>query len=510
MKKHNNNTQSNDYRICLKLLPIFTIIFIISLFSIMNPNLTNVPELSYENNNNQTLKLLVPPRNCKYCEKTLFFTSNLRKNKDDINNHYDIIEYKNKKNYFVTYYMGDEEYEQYEDLLEQHGVIKSVNAFADNNFYFSKRSLSLIKKYKDIMNINNYKKFYRFFGFQILMKDTLYMSYLEMKKEFNEDYNFMSETYYYPDDKKIIKEKFGNYSLNINNLWLIKPAHLWGGFGVRIFQSLKDVKLKSFLLNKYVTNLDLIHNKKYDLRLYILVTGLKPLRIYSNQEGLIRIAAKKFTLNEEFIKNRYVHLTNTGVNSINEDFIVPDNTSNEKANIWNLHMYANRLKKMNVDYNELKHKIHDIIIKSIISVYKNLTLEQKLNNLNDINFYDLLGYDIIITKDFEPILLEINSGPSITYHNQLDKPIKTNLLVDTLNIVGISMFNKNILLYRNKKIKNSVEYNVQNAICELNRPRGDYELIFPLKENINKYRKYFKRKNNKENKMFWNIIQKNG
>ena len=72
------------------------------------------------------------------------------------------------------------------------------------------------------------------------------------------------------------------------------------------------------------------------------------------------------------------------------------------------------------------------------------------------------------------------------------------------------MFNKNILFYRNKKIKNSVEYNVQNAICELNRPRGDYELIFPLKENINKYRKYFKRKNNKENKMFWNIIQKNG
>ena len=256
--------------------------------------------------------------------------------------------------------------------------------------------------------------------------------------------------------------------------------------------------------------MDLIHNKKYDLRLYILVTGLKPLRIYFNQEGLIRIAARKFTLNEEFIKNKYVHLTNTGVNSINEDFIVPDNTSNEKANIWNLHMYANRLKKMNVDYNELKHKIHDIIIKSIISVYKNLTLEQKLNNLNDINFYDLLGYDIIITKDFEPILLEINSGPSITYHNQLDKPIKTNLLVDTLNIVGISMFNKNILLYRNKKIKNSVEYNVQNAICELNRPRGDYELIFPLKENINKYRKYFKRKNNKENKMFWNIIQKNG
>ena len=173
-------------------------------------------------------------------------------------------------------------------------------------------------------------------------------------------------------------------------------------------------------------------------------------------------------------------------------------------------MYANRLKKLNVDFNEFKQKINDIIIKSIISVYEKLTSEQTKNNLNDINFYDLLGYDIIITKNFEPILLEINSGPSIVYHNELDKSIKTNLLVDTLNLVGISLFNKNMAFYKKKEIKNSVEYNVQNALCELKRPRGDYELIFPLKENINNYKKFFKNKNNKENELFWAEIESGG
>jgi hypothetical protein len=147
-----------------------------------------------------------------------------------------------------------------------------------------------------------------------------------MKEEFNEDYNYMAETYYYPHDKKIIKEKFRKYELNMNDLWLVKPAHLFGGYGIRIFESLKDIKAKNYLLTKYISNLDLINNKKYDLRLYVLVTGLRPLRIYFNQEGLIRIAAQNFTLNEEFIKNRYVHLTNTGVNSISKDFIVPDNS----------------------------------------------------------------------------------------------------------------------------------------------------------------------------------------
>ena len=241
------------------------------------------------------------------------------------------------------------------------------------------------------------------------MKDSLYFNYKEMKKEYNEDYNYMSETYYYPDDKKIIREKFENYTLNKDDLWLVKPSHNSGGKGIEILESLKKIKLTDFLLNKYITNLDLINNKKYDLRLYILVTGLMPLRIYFYQEGLVRIAANNFTLNEEFIKNRYVHLTNVGVSLKSKDFISPDNSSNEDANIWTLHMYSNRLKKNNIDINEFKKKINDIIIKSIISVYKNLTEELTNKKLNDMNFFDLLGYDIIITKNFEPILLEINS-----------------------------------------------------------------------------------------------------
>ena len=58
------------------------------------------------------------------------------------------------------------------------------------------------------------------------------------------------------------------------------------------------------------------------------------------------------------------------------------------------------------------------------------------------------------------------------------------------------------------KYKNfNVEDNVNNALCELTRPRGDYELIFPLKSNINTYKKYFRNINTKENELFWEKIQ---
>ena len=58
----------------------------------------------------------------------------------------------------------------------------------------------------------------------------------------------------------------------------------------------------------------------------------------------------------------------------------------------------------------------------------------------------------------------------------------------------------NLQITRNKR--------VNNALCELTRPRGDFELIFPLKNNINKYKKFFLNEDNIENTMFWEQIMK--
>ena len=52
----------------------------------------------------------------------------------------------------------------------------------------------------------------------------------------------------------------------------------------------------------------------------------------------------------------------------------------------------------------------------------------------------------------------------------------------------------------------TVKESVENALCELTRPRGDYELIFPLSSNIEIYKKYFKNKI-EENEIFWKKIK---
>ena len=96
-------------------------------------------------------------------------------------------------------------------------------------------------------------------------------------------------------------------------------------------------------------------------------------------------------------------------------------------------------------------------------------------------------------------------------YNKYDKIIKSNLFVDTLNIVGLQIFSHSkdhktfdkIFNYQDK-----IKQRVDDSLCELTRPRGDYELIFPLKDNIEKYKRFFFKKKGKENVLFWKEIIK--
>ena len=109
----------------------------------------------------------------------------------------------------------------------------------------------------------------------------------------------------------------------------------------------------------------------------------------------------------------------------------------------------------------------------------NLINEYESVNLKDSNLYYLLGFDIIINDKFKPILLEVNYSPSIEIYNKVDEPIKTNIFIDMLNIVGITPFShigKARPFFKEYKFKNDIEDYYNSKLCELTRPRGNFEL----------------------------------
>ena len=70
-------------------------------------------------------------------------------------------------------------------------------------------------------------------------------------------------------------------------------------------------------MSLYLDKPYLINGRKFDMRMYVLVTSFHPLRVYFYNEGLARFATEDYSNDPRILKNKFVHLTNFSVNKKN-------------------------------------------------------------------------------------------------------------------------------------------------------------------------------------------------
>jgi len=75
------------------------------------------------------------------------------------------------------------------------------------------------------------------------------------------------------------------------------------------------------VVQKYIVKPHVIDGFKYDLRIYVVLTGINPLRVYVYKDGLARFATVPYQKpNDKNMKNLFMHLTNFAINKENENF----------------------------------------------------------------------------------------------------------------------------------------------------------------------------------------------
>ena len=490
-----------------------------------------IPELNLYNN--QTLKLLKNPPSCKTgTPRTVFFQvpptifdeeknntniSVLIEELKEINKdvqYYNVTFSEKERNYFVTYETPEDGYIRFgvKKVLDYSGLIRSFSNFYSHNLLL--KSIDF-KKIKEIGIIPSLQKMYHYGNSYIIDdKDLLYLSFRVYKKTFPNDYNYMPETYPYPEEKEIIFKKFINYSFEEGNIWLIKPKFKSLGIGIHIFHNLTDLP-KKYILTKYIEHPHLINNLKYDFRIYVLITGLSPLKIYLYKEGIIRFATEEYSLDINKIDESFIYLTNSYENAKNEDkYKYAKDADTEEGSKWSLKAYKNYCEKNGIDFNKIWEQIIDITIKSIIALKDYIINNIKTLGTNDKNYFSLLGYDFLLDENLKLYLLEINSRPSLLMKGIVDLKLKPQLIADTLNIVGITPYSHdykdNFKAYDDALEDELIDENqeaAERALCEFGRPRGKFELIFPVKERINYYKKFYKTIFGIE-ELLWDILER--
>ena len=461
------------------------------------------PEL--RNRKIQKLKFLCPPSNLPYHPKTLFFYYDPKLNKNP-QTKLKIVDYEIKdKKYMVLY-------KAYQNLplclsepMKYNNVIRT-KLFDNTNIIW--KLLKQDKMFPLLKELNKYQKYNHFpITWQLSRKDNLYTNYKKMQKKFPNDFKYMPETYILPRDREIFNLKIENYEFNKNNLWLIKPVASSRGRGIRILTNMNDIPEKT-LITHYISNPHLINGKKYDLRLYVLITGYCPLKIYLFEDGLTRFCSEDYNLDQSKLSDKYIHLTNYSINKNNENFEKNDDTEKEEGNKWSIFTYKKFLKENKIDFNKIWKKIKDIVIKTILSITDSGIPIIKDFNLSSVNLFEIYGFDILLDEYLNPWLMEVNLNPSLNCDSNLDLKIKSKVLTDIFNIIGPIPFShdgKFNIIEKENNYKDSISEAINESLHEFYRPSGGFERIFPLKDNIKDYSKFLEKPED-ENKALWAIL----
>lgn len=101
-------------------------------------------------------------------------------------------------------------------------------------------------------------------------------------------------TFIIPHDLKQLRRCWPRYSQK-NVKWILKPPASARGAGIRVVDRWAQIpKRKPLIVQKYIERPLLINGSKFDLRLYVLVTSINPLRVYMYHDGLARFASGIF------------------------------------------------------------------------------------------------------------------------------------------------------------------------------------------------------------------------
>lgn len=124
------------------------------------------------------------------------------------------------------------------------------------------------------------------------------------------------------------------------------------------------------MVSHYIANPLTIDGLKIDLRVYVAVTCLDPLRIYMYREGLVRFATELYKPPEsQTEQNPYIHLTNYSINKHNKQgLIAPHEMASEaEGTKWSFKAFRSVLRQHQQNDERLFAKIKDIVVKTIVA-----------------------------------------------------------------------------------------------------------------------------------------------
>ena len=184
----------------------------------------------------------------------------------------------------------------------------------------------------------------------------------------------------------------------------------------------KHYQSKKILLQKYIENPLLYNGRKFDMRIWVLLTH--DMKVYLFKEGHLKATSYKYSLDN---KDSFVHLTNYSVQKYSNNF-----AKFEVGNEISFDEFQASLLKdynLNIDVRkDILNKIKNIVAISLKSVKKNININNRKG------CFEIFGYDFMFDIDLNPYLIEINTNPGLEISSPLISKLVPRMIDDAFRL----------------------------------------------------------------------------
>lgn len=260
-----------------------------------------------------------------------------------------------------------------------------------------------------------------------------------MLRNGRKEFNFMPLTYILPQDVKRLKRLWPIFDER-NTRWIIKPPASARGTGIKVVSKWQQIpKRKPMIVQKYIDRPLLINGSKFDLRLYVLVTSLNPLRAYMHTDGLARFASVKYSNDVDTLSDRYMHLTNYSINKLSSNYTKNEDAESCSGHKWTLKTLWKYFAELGINTDGLWAALRNLVLRTVLSGEHVINQMSKANVGSRYNTFELFGIDVILDSALKPWLLEVNISPSLHSSSPLDLFVKGPLVTALLNTVRFNI-----------------------------------------------------------------------
>lgn len=312
-----------------------------------------------------------------------------------------------------------------------------------------------------LASLNAYQKVNHFPGtWGIGRKDSLAQNTSKMKRYFGEAaYDIVPTSFLLPRQEYELKADAERNPGTPRKplIYILKPTASSCGRGIELCRGVPPMPRggKQMVCQRYVCNPLLLFGRKFDLRLYCVVTSFDPLRVYLFDEGLVRFAAEKYPGADQALDNVHMHLTNYSVNKTAEltrQSSGKEYDSDDPLDIkWCIsdfkrHLALHHLLGLEA-WTRIQRECDDVVIKALLSI-ENDVVERVRHECRDRtgrNCFELFGLDLMVDEDLKVYLIEANIMPSLATASNLDKAVKARMLAHMLTLVRAIPYRRNAL-----------------------------------------------------------------